>query len=165
MSFDLFQEHASMPPFFGKNIWTVDPRKIVTRAPINMLPTIQEEEDENSAYICEEEDENPVQTAVITVEKRVRFAPYIIQHTRINGQDYSYKMEPLHVTRARSEKIEMLEDENLILRLENEKLTETLVRKNKRIAKLETANNILTGIPLLVLLVAYVLICGYFSSN
>ena len=153
MSFDL-HETSVMPPFFGKNIWTVDPRKIVTRAPINMLPTVQEEEDEN-----------PVQTAVITVEKRVRFAPYIIQHTRINGQDYSYKMEPLHVTRARSEKIEMLEDENLILRLENEKLTETLVRENKRIAKLETANNILTGIPLLIILLAYVLICWYFSSN
>ena len=59
----------------------------------------------------------------------------------------------------------MLEDENLIIRLENERLIETIVRKNKRIAKLETANNILTGIPLLVLLVAYVLICEYFSAK
>ena len=164
MSFDL-HETSVMPPFFGKDRWTVDPRKIVTRQPINTVPTIPEEEDEYSAPICEEEDENTVQTTVITVEKHVRFAPYIIQHTRINGQDYSYKMEPLHVTRARSEKIEMLEDENLILRLENERLTKTLVRKNKRIANLETENIILTGIPLLVLLVAYVLICEYVSSN
>ena len=164
MSFDL-HETSVMPPFFGKDRWTVDPSKIVTRPHIRALPTIPEEEDEYSAPISDEEDEIPVQTTVITVEKRVRFAPYIIHHTRINGQDYSYKMEPLHVTRARSEKIEMLEDENLIIRLENERLIETIVRKNKRIAKLETANNILTGIPLLVLLVAYVLICEYFSAK
>lgn len=151
MSFEL-HETSVMPPFFGKDRWTIDPSKIVTRPPINTRST------------REEEDKKPIQTTVITVEKHVRFAPYTICHKRINGQDYSYKMEPLHITRTRSDKLEILEDENLILFLENERLTETLVRKNKRIAKLEASNNILTGIQLLVLLVAYVLICEC-SSN
>ena len=151
MTLDLC-ETVAMPPILWQDKWTLDPAKIVTRAQKQTLPAVPEEEN----IIV------PIQTAVISVEKHVRFAPYNIHHKRINGQDFTYKMEPLRVGRTRSE---ILEDENLILKIKNKKLIETLISKNKRIIKLETINAILTCVPLLVLLIAYVIITEYFSAK
>ena len=151
MSFE-FRETTATPPFFDKDKWTLDPAKIVTRTPKQPLSSIPGEEN----VIV------PVQTAVISVKKHIRFAPYDICYKRINGQDFIYKMEPAYNTRAR---LELLEDEVFILRLNNEKLTRALERKNKQITKLETINDILFSIPLFVLLIAYWVTCKYFSAK
>ena len=63
------EDYSSRPPFFGKDNWTVDPAKIVTRPSISMLSSIPEEE--------EEDVKETVETVVKTPPKRVRFASYV----------------------------------------------------------------------------------------
>ena len=151
-------ETAKMPPFFGKNEWKLDITKIVSRPNTIGLPTIPEEEDELKSPVCE----NTAKTPIIEVKTSVRFAPYVICHKRIEGIDYTYKMEPSYNTHGRLHQIELLEDEVFILKNREEKLMKTLDRKNKRIDQLETLNHTFIIFPLIILLIAYTFICQYF---
>ena len=63
------EDYSSRPPFFGKDNWTVDPAKIVTRPSTSMLSSIPEEE--------EEDVKETVEPVVKTAPKRVRFASYV----------------------------------------------------------------------------------------
>ena len=74
-------------------------------------------------------------------------------------------MDASYNTHVRSPQIEFLEDEIFILKRQEQKLKKIIDLRNKRINKLEIANHILIGFPLLVLLIAYVLICEGLSSK
>ena len=154
-------ETAKMPPFFGKNEWKLDITKIVTRTPVIGLPTIPEAEEEMESPVCE----NTTKTPIIEVKTRVHFAPYVTCHKRIEGIDYTYKMEPSYNPRGRLHQIELLDDEVFILKRREEKLMKMLGRKNKQIDRLETLNHMFTIFPLIFLIIAYVGICKYFSTK
>lgn len=78
------EDYSSSPPFFGKDKWTIDPTKIVTRPPENSLPTIPEEEEEGV--------KETVKTSVKTQPKRVRFASYVeVYPANRNGIQYRSK--------------------------------------------------------------------------
>lgn len=158
-------ETSKNPPFFGKNDWILDPSKIVQRSPINRLPIIAEGRSQEAANA----DTNTT-TTTITIEKHVKFAPYIICHSHINGQCYVHKMEPFELSRARSthndflklmRENELLRDDAFILEHKNDRLKETIKRKNEQINRLKAANGALLLYPIIVILMATYYILRY----
>lgn len=147
-------ETSRNPPFFGKNDWVLDPSKIVQRNTINRLPVIPKELSQKATA---------TNAVAVTIEKRVKFAPYIICHSHINGQNYAHKMEPFELSRARSMRVEflklereneLLRDEAFILEHKNGRLMKTIKRKNEQIDHLKAAVRTLLLYSLFVIIMA-----------
>lgn len=134
MSFEALNTTA-YPPFYGKNDWFLDPKKIVSRPANFTLETIPEEEEEDMP-----------QTPVIkpeTSEKRVKFASYVEVYFRcpVDGN-----LEPIS-----SKKVDKMIQKNALS--VNEKRVKELEYKLKQTQHaLSHARTIINLFPLLILL-------------
>ena len=115
----LTEDYSSMPPFFGKDKWIVDPTKIVTRQPKNSLQTTPETENEG--------DDKTIKNTPKTPTKHVQFASYADVYMRCPIIDAK--------VRYPSKMIEELKRENALLKddlLISEKKAELLEDRLKR---------------------------------
>lgn len=100
MSFERFQEsidstqtledYATKPPFFGKDKWTIDPAKIVTRPPTTS-----------------------VETPVKTTPKHVRFASYVEVYLRCPADKNGIKYPSKEFAELQQDNMIMIKDKRI----------------------------------------------------
>ena len=138
MSFEALNNTA-YPPFYGKNEWVLDPRKIVSRPNNFTLETIPEEEEEDMPQAPVIEHKTP--------EKRVRFASYVEVYLRCPVDKY-HKQIP-------SKKVDKMIQEN-ILSIDEKRVKELEYNLIQTQHALSRARTIINLFPLLILLAVFI---------
>lgn len=148
MSFDLLdlaistqptEEYSSLPPFFGKDRWSIDPTKIVTRP---------------SIIITAEDVNGSVENTPKIPAKRVRFASYVDVHMRCPIIDAQVHYPSKMIEELKQENA-LLRDDLLIAEKRVEQLESKLKRTQQALTHARTINNTL---PVQMVMVLFVIL-------
>ena len=145
------EDYTLMPPFFGKNKWTLDPTKIVTKSIKTTLPTIPEEEDIK---------EPPLEKS----PKRVQFASYVEVHMRcpVIGKQIHY---PSKMIEDQKHENDILKDDLLIAEKRIEQLESKLKLTQQMLSRARTINDTLPLWMLVLLFLSLVISYKYTQMN
>ena len=165
MSFDLPEYNIStqkakkygfQPPFFGEDRWVIDPIKIVTRPPKNILPVIPEEEEVDIDETVKNTPEMPT--------KRLRFASYVNVHTRCPIIDAKVRYPSKMIEDLKRENT-LLKDDLLITEKRIERLESMLKRTQQALIHAHTINDALAIWLVMMLLAGLIIAYKYIEMN
>ena len=144
------------PPFYGKNDWIIDPKKIISRPVHITLETIPEEEEEDVKEVIKVEQKSR--------EKRVRFASYADVHMRCPIVDTRIRYPSKMIEELKQENA-LLNDELLIAEKKIEQLELKLKKTKQELYYARTINDTLPLWILVLLLVGLVISYKYAKLN
>ena len=149
-------KNAQIPPFFGKNDWIVDPKKIVYRPVHITLETIPEVEEEDVKEVIKVEQKSG--------EKHVHFASYAEVHMRCPIVDTRIRYPSKMIEELKQENA-LLNDDLLIAEKKIEQLELKLRRTKQELSHARTINDTLPLWILVLMLVGLVISYKYAKLN
>ena len=144
------------PPFYGKNDWIIDPKKIISRPVHITLETIHEEEEEDVKEVIKVEQKPR--------EKRVRFASYAEVHMRCPIVDERIRYPSKMIEELKQENA-LLSDDLLIAEKRIEQLEAKLKRTKRDLYHARTINDTFPLWILVLLFVGLVISYKYAQLN
>ena len=142
-----FDDYDCMPPFFGKDNWTPDPAKIVTRRPKILFQRPEEKE------VIKEPLKNEL--------KRVRFASYVEVHMRcpIINEHVHY---PSKMIEELKQENDLLKDDLLIAETRINRLETKLKTTQQKLSRARTINR---NLPLWMVLLLFIYLVSLYKYN